>query len=67
MCIDVSISFLIFYVSFFYAVDRNDGTIGDECVSFFNYRFVDVFVCNSLYSIGNELDSWVVIWVGNFA
>ena len=33
---------------------------------FVDYRFVDIFLCNSLYSIENELDSWIVAWVGNF-
>ena len=61
--IELVISVLNFYISFFDVVDGGDRTVGDECVLFLDDCFVDVLVCDSLYSVGNELDCFVVVWV----
>ena len=41
----------------------DNRAIGDECVLFLDDCSVDVVVCDSLNSIGNELDSWIIVWV----
>ena len=56
----------IIYVSLFYIVDRYDRAIGNERVLFCNECFVDTFFHNSLYFLRNDLDSWVIVWVGSF-
>ena len=63
MYIELVISVRNLFTSLFDFVDGDNKAIGDECVLFLNDCFVNFFTCDSLNSIGNELDSWVIVWV----
>ena len=55
--------FKLIGVSFFNFIKWNGEVIGKESVLFFNHCFVDIFASHSLYSVRNELDSWLIVGV----